>query len=134
MASSVSMEKCKVCGSEESLYWDLNVNTQEEYQFCDKCGYHYHYQYERDENGKVLQEIKCNIKRPKVDELEKLGGGVITMKYKNSELQVQTSVKYGCTKQEVIDRIEELCEQNIDMDFVGATWFDIHNKRIETIK
>ena len=54
MSSSISYENCPRCGSEGSLYMELNCRTAEDEHFCLECGYSYSYRFARDENDDVI--------------------------------------------------------------------------------
>lgn len=90
MASYCDYEKCYVCGSEDSLYTELDCNTQEEYCFCSKCGYHYHYKFKRDDMDKIIRKPKKYHKNACFFTIKSYETGEIIWKKSMKEIEALT--------------------------------------------
>lgn len=78
MASSIGYLECKQCGG--VAFNELNCNTLEEWQRCEKCGCGFDYELKRNKKGKVIYNRK---KRPKYRFREWKGCGVVRLYFKN---------------------------------------------------
>ena len=78
MASSIDYMECKQCGG--IVYNELNCNTLEEWQRCERCGCGFNYEAKRDKKGKLILNKK---KRPKYRFKRWNGYGVIHFCFKN---------------------------------------------------
>ena len=80
MASSIDYLKCKQCGG--IAFNELNCNTLEEWQRCQRCGCGFDYELKRSKKKKVVFDRK---KRPKYRLKKWKGFGVIHLTFKNGD-------------------------------------------------